>query len=342
MRARNDKESAIATLHCSASYVSDRGKVRSNNEDSVCVLLPPEVAPEFQAVVLVADGAGAHQAGEVASRYAAATFRDQFTTQAYRLRVGYSPQREDYYVLVLKELLEQINEEICNQGAMRSDLAGLGTTATAALIVEDRLYLGHVGDSRAYLLRSGELRRLTADHTWVEEQVQAGLISREQADTHRKKNILTRALGIDHSVRVDRAVHQLHTDDVLLLCTDGLTNVVTDDELQAELKTARHLQSAASRLADVVNQRGGPDNITAVIARLSRHSDSAPKLTEPERREATLKLDRRQLKGTGTSTGRQVLLFVLGVAVGVFLTALAVHFRLLDSLAFFVSDFLGP
>ena len=258
-------------------YASHRGQVREGNEDNFCVVVPPAVAPEIDGFLAVADGMGGHQAGEVASGYVVDKLAELFSSQAYRQMVEYSPQHGDYYVAVLKEILEQINDGLTNLAAGQAALQGMGTTATVALLFGGRVFVGHVGDSRLYLLRAGEFRQVTQDHSWVEEQVRSGAMSQEEAKKHSRKNVLTRSLGNGFGVRVDRLTLPVQQGDLLLLCTDGLTNVVDDGEIAAVIKAQEDPQAACDALVELANRRGGPDNITVVIARLAAGTGGATK-----------------------------------------------------------------
>lgn len=250
-------------------HCGDPGRQRELNEDSYLILTAPAVAPEIDALLAVADGMGGHQAGDVASRTLVEMLDDLFTSSAYQQHVAYSPQHPDYYVVVLKEVLEQANEQIYNLSASRPDLSGMGTTATVVLLAGWRLFWGHVGDSRAYLLRDGSLQRLTHDHTWVAEQVGAGQMTLEEAVQHPRRNVLTQSLGNSLLVRVERGVQPAQPDDVLLLCSDGLSGVVSDAEIQEVLTSNANPQAACDRLVALANQRGGPDNITVLAALLT-------------------------------------------------------------------------
>lgn len=259
--------------------VSDRGRVREVNEDSVCILTPPQVAPEMSAVLLVADGMGGHQAGEVASRFVAARVAELFSSDKYREWVDYAPSREDYPLLALKEILERLHEQLSRMANNRPDWRGMGTTATMGLVIGSRLYVGHVGDSRAYLVSNGRLKQITRDHTWVMEQVEQGAMSARQAAADSRKNQLMQALGATAVIRVERQVESLAVGDTLIFCSDGLTNLVTDQELAHYAGTAADVRAAGQALVDLANQRGGHDNITVVIARVTPDTQGVMNLT---------------------------------------------------------------
>lgn len=243
--------------------------MRERNEDSYLVLTAPALTPEIDALLAVADGMGGYQAGEVASAYLVEQLDQLFTSLAYKQEVHYSPEHADYYAAVLKEVLERINEGLYTLASSQQELRGMGTTATVALVTGQRLFIGHVGDSRAYLLRDGELRLLTEDHSWVAEQVRAGKMSPAEAAAHPRKNVLTRSLGNSLVVRVDRTLHDLRPGDQLILCSDGLTNYVSDGELQQAVMSLADPQAACDWLVNLANRRGGGDNITVLIARFS-------------------------------------------------------------------------
>jgi protein phosphatase len=248
--------------------------VREVNEDSYLVLTAPAVAPELTALLVVADGMGGHQAGDVASGEVIRTLDGLFTSSRYREVVGYSQERDDYYIVVVKEVLEQLNDHLYNLSSTRPELRGMGTTGSIGLLVNRQFFLGHVGDSRIYRLRSGTLQQLTQDHRLVEEQVQAGLLTREEAERSEKRNVLTRCLGNNPVLRVDRSVHDIQVGDQFFLCSDGLTEIVSDSEVAQVLSSAPTPQEACNHFIERANQGGGPDNITVVLARIAKGEGS--------------------------------------------------------------------
>jgi protein phosphatase len=177
----------------------------------------------------------------------------------------------------LEEIAQQANREIHKLAQEDSSRAGMGTTLTAALLRDDEVALGHVGDSRAYLLREGELKRLTKDHSLVEELRRQGRLTEEQAEEHPQRSIITRALGPEPSVNVDTMTFPARDGDVFLLCSDGLTTMVSDDEIREILIGSRSLRAAVNKLVDAANRGGGRDNITAVAFRVT---DSEAKESE--------------------------------------------------------------
>ena len=223
------------------AVASNTGLVRDHNEDGV---YPDEDGQSSgPALVAVADGLGGHAAGGGASRLA---------LDAAAAMEGGASQR-----------VSAANAAIIAAGLQRRDLAGMGTTLTLAVLEADGVVrIGHVGDSRAYLFRSDELTQITRDHTVVAEAVEAGQLSPEDAEHHPRRHILSRALGTGWKVLVDEVSEQMQPHDRILLCTDGLTNMVSDTEIATRLREAETLQEAAWGLAEAANDAGGEDNIT--------------------------------------------------------------------------------
>ncbi|MBX9624587.1 MAG: protein phosphatase 2C domain-containing protein [Gemmataceae bacterium] len=276
-----DPFSALVRVDIGAA--THKGLVRENNED--CFLagrvdramhlfatnLPPGDVPtdfgEAAYGMLVADGLGGRAAGEVASRTAIGTMLNLVLhTPAWIMRVG---ERE------ADQLLDRITDRFKRAGLVLSQmaeddpaLAGMGTTLTTASSVGEELFVGHVGDTRAYLLRGGSLIRLTRDHTYAQELADQGFIRPDQVAGHRLRHVLTRALGRQGGqVKVDVIRVGLQTGDQVLLCTDGLTDMVSDDGIKAGLTAAGSAQAAADALVAAALAGGGKDNVTAVVAR---------------------------------------------------------------------------
>jgi protein phosphatase len=225
---------------------TDTGRQRRENEDNAFVRAP---------VFVVADGMGGAQAGEVASRIAIETFE-------HGLPGSGTPEDR------LAQLVRDANQRIYARSRTERGRAGMGTTLTAAYLVNGNLTIAHVGDSRAYLLREGELTRLTQDHSLVDELVRQGKLTEAQAAEHPQRSIITRALGPEPEVEVDTLSYPMQVGDVLLLCSDGLTSMVSEDRVGELLVTAPTLEEAADRLIDEANAAGGRDNITVVLCRL--------------------------------------------------------------------------
>ena len=223
------------------------GKVRRRNEDSY-VLDPPLFA--------VADGMGGAQAGEVASRLTAAAFREFH--EADRL-----PPDERLHAII-----QEANRRIYDRAHAESDFSGMGTTVTAALLTGGRVTIGHVGDSRAYRIRNGELEQLTDDHSLVGDLMRSGRLTPEEADAHPQRSVITRALGTDREVDVDTLAIEAEPGDLFLLCSDGLTTMVADDDILGILAAAPTLDDAARALVRAANTEGGEDNVTVVLFRV--------------------------------------------------------------------------
>jgi serine/threonine protein phosphatase PrpC len=224
-----------------AGVATHTGRVRDHNEDAY-IVEPPLYA--------IADGMGGANAGEVASQLALETIGDM-------QRAGET---------TLDDEVREANRVVFARSGEDTKFAGMGTTVTAALASADALHLVHVGDSRAYLMRAGSLRQLTRDHTLVDRMVQAGEISRDEADVHPHRNVLIRALGTEPKVDVESLDLGVLEGDQILICSDGLTDMVTESQITAILDVARGApQDAADRLVRAANRAGGIDNITAIV-----------------------------------------------------------------------------
>jgi PPM family protein phosphatase len=232
------------------AHRTDTGRQRHANEDALYAEAP---------VFAVADGMGGAQAGEVAARIAA----DAFDSADDR---GEAP--EGYLRRVVRAANERIHE-LAERDASRS---GMGTTLTAALISDDEVSFAHVGDSRAYVFRDGDLKRLTSDHSLVEELRRQGRLTEAQAEEHPQRSIITRALGPEPEVEVDTMTYPARSGDVFLLCSDGLTTMVPEARIARILGRSRDLDSALSRLVREANEGGGRDNITVIAFRLDEEA----------------------------------------------------------------------
>ncbi|MBE3574138.1 MAG: Stp1/IreP family PP2C-type Ser/Thr phosphatase [Firmicutes bacterium] len=225
-------------------YRTDIGKSRLTNEDRL-LARPPLLA--------VADGMGGAQAGEVASEMAIHVL--------WEAAPGGEPPQER-----LKQAILEANRRIFALANSDSRCAGMGTTLTAVLLENHMAYVGHVGDSRAYLVRGQHIRRLTQDQSVVGELMRLGYLSEAEAMVHPQRNILTQALGTEPHVQVELTQFPIEPGDRLVLCTDGLTSLVQDGEILDTLRQEREPQAAADRLVDLALDRGGYDNVTVVVA----------------------------------------------------------------------------
>jgi serine/threonine protein phosphatase PrpC len=242
-------------LALQAVKLTDVGRVRTHNEDYVDFYVPPDPRQLERkgSIYLVADGMGGHQAGEVASQGAVELVIGQY----------YSDTTHDIGTSLVRAF-RAANQLIYEQAQADASKAGMGTTLTAAVILGRKVYLANVGDSRAYLINAAGITQITEDHSWVEEQVRAGLLTPEQATQHPQRNLLTRALGTKPNVDVDLFEGELGEGDMLFLCSDGLTGRVEDREIAAILKE-HPPEEAAQFLVGLANERGGNDNITVLI-----------------------------------------------------------------------------
>ncbi len=239
------------------------GMVRTANEDAFCAILSPDTPPGIDALLAVADGMGGHQAGEVASAMAIQGLVRELSDQG---RANASATASKKWTAVLDEVVQRINAEVF-QAAQQPDTQGMGTTLTIALLAGTSLSVAHVGDSRLYLLRDGRLQQISTDHSWVAEEVARGALTPEEALTHRRRNILTRAMGTASSLQVDTLEVQLQQGDTLLLCSDGLHSLVSDEEI-AQVLAQQPPKAASQTLVDRANSLGGNDNVTVVAAKL--------------------------------------------------------------------------
>ncbi|MGH7503509.1 MAG: Stp1/IreP family PP2C-type Ser/Thr phosphatase [Longimicrobiales bacterium] len=235
-----------------SSSASDRGLVRANNEDAV--LDRPDAS-----LWAVADGMGGHAAGEIASRLA---------IEALERDLNENPPRSGGLVDWLRRSFTSANSAIRAHGKAIAETRGMGTTLTVfAASNAARGIIAHVGDSRAYLLRSGEIEQLTRDHTWVQERIDAGLLTATQAREHPFASVLTRVLGMDSAVTPDVIEVQIEPDDRILLCSDGLTGMVPIEDIIGVINTDAPLDSVVGALVDAAKSKGGLDNISIVILR---------------------------------------------------------------------------
>jgi PPM family protein phosphatase len=228
--------------------LTDAGRKRRRNEDAF-VAEPPLFA--------VADGMGGAQAGEVASRLAASVFRE------FRDADELPPEER------VAALVQEANRRIYERARSDTESSGMGTTMTAALVAGDRIAIGHVGDSRAYRLRAGRLEQLTDDHSLVADLVRSGRLTPAEAETHPQRSVITRALGTDPEVDVDSFTVEAEPGDVFVLCSDGLTTMIADEEIVDLIAHAKNLERAVKDLVKQANRRGGEDNVTVILFMVS-------------------------------------------------------------------------
>ena len=242
------------------SVQSDIGCLRQNNEDSFGYWEPEDDQQFLRKgrLAVVADGMGGYEGGQEASRLAVETL-----VEVYRDYGGDDPQA------ALVEALQTAHEQIREYSFAHPELRGMGTTCTAAAIVQDALYYVHVGDTRLYLIRDGQITRVTRDHSYVGRLVESGMISPEEAEHHPQRNILTAALGTNPDLIMDSPgqPEPLRPEDVLLICSDGLWGQVRDSEILDAVEN-KSAEQTGRKLIELARERGGPDNITVEVLRL--------------------------------------------------------------------------
>ena len=232
---------------------TDKGLVRKENEDAFCI-------EEDLGLLAIADGMGGHASGEVASKMAIEILKESLK------KVGQSlPGR-------LSSGVKLANRMIYEAAQSQSQLNGMGTTLTALQLNGNRLSIAHVGDSRAYLIRGGVIEQITDDHTIVSEQVARGMMTKEEAARSDMRNILSRALGIASEVDVDVEEFTVSEGDQLVLCSDGLSELISEDEILSEVQSTKRPDLACNKLVNLANQRGGEDNVTVIVAHLHREN----------------------------------------------------------------------
>ena len=241
------------------------GMKRAGNEDAYLALAGANAPASSDALMAVADGMGGHQAGEVASAMAIQGLVSRFTRDGRKEQPTGEPEP---LAARLQRAVQEINSDVF-RGAARPESKGMGTTLTASLLAGSTLFISHVGDSRAYMLRKRKLIQLTQDHSWVAEEVARGALTPQQAEKHPARNVLTRALGMADAVQVDSVAVRVEEGDVLLYASDGLHGLVSDEEIGRVLSTEEP-QQACRALVDRANSLGGHDNVTVVIARVDR------------------------------------------------------------------------
>jgi protein phosphatase len=234
-------------------YLSDRGRVRQHNEDCVGVF-----ENEVGVLAIVADGMGGHLAGDVASQMTISTFKELWE----QVKNIDSPKDAESWFI---EKVSEVNKTVYDHSLSNPECQGMGTTIVGAIITPSFATIGHIGDSRCYLLNNSGYKQVTQDHSLVNELVRSGQISKEDAEHHPRKNVLLRALGTEQTVELDVSTIEFEQEDVLLLCSDGLSNKVSDEEMQEEMLKGRPLPDIANSLVQSANANGGEDNISLVI-----------------------------------------------------------------------------
>ena len=264
--------SALAKqLRLDVAQLTDVGRRREHNEDNMAFVIPKDlqVMASKGALFIVADGMGGHAAGEVASEIAVDTVSNMY----------YQEDSNDVTVSLLRAI-RRANASIHQRAAENLLRSGMGTTCVAAVLRGNMAYIANVGDSRAYLLRGNQVKQISHDHSWVAEQVRAGLLTEEQARTHAQRNVITRCLGTQAEVDIDVFHEELYEGDSLVLCTDGLSGLVSDEELQ-RIVDQFVPQESVYHLVERANENGGPDNITAIVMRVQEVGEEPPGVRYP-------------------------------------------------------------
>jgi serine/threonine protein phosphatase PrpC len=238
--------------------MTDPGRARDNNEDSVAFDEPTLTA-------VLADGMGGYNAGEIASGMATAFIKSELSRWLIEAGEG-AKAREVRRAMEI--CVDNANRSIFNSANSNAHYAGMGTTLVVGVFREDKLVLGHIGDSRCYRLRNGVLAQITKDHSLLQEQMDAGLITAEQAATSSIKNLVTRALGVDESVLLEVNEHPVLANDLYLMCSDGLSDMIDDNDINRVVSTDMPLEQKAKQLIDLANGNGGRDNISVLLVEL--------------------------------------------------------------------------
>jgi protein phosphatase len=242
---------------------TDTGRVRQKNEDAVAFDVKTSVG-------VLADGMGGYNAGEVASGMATAFIKTELTKWLSEAGALAQPAQ-------LKRAMEicvhNTNLAIYKSAIANPPYSGMGTTLVVSVFLGERLLLGHVGDSRCYRLREGVCERITKDHSFLQEQIDAGLMTPLQAACSPHKNLVTRALGVEDTVLLDLAQHEVHSNDLYLLCSDGLSDMIFEEEIREILQNEEPLEGKASSLVALANVKGGRDNISVLLVQASGGSD---------------------------------------------------------------------
>lgn len=235
---------------------TDRGLKRQLNEDNCNVLVG---YPGIPACFVIADGMGGHKCGEVASKQAVDSVCNLLLKAEWE-KINISE--------MLSDIIVKVNDEIYNFSLLDEATQGMGTTLIITVLKNRKLYIGHVGDSRVYIVREDSIEKVTWDHSFIEELVKNGSITRDEAVNHPKRNLITRAVGYELGLQVDTYEIDLKDNDIILLCTDGLTNMLTEEEILDIIKNNEEPQDACDTLIQKANNNGGEDNTTVIVGKI--------------------------------------------------------------------------
>lgn len=240
------------------SYLTDQGRIRNLNEDAILTLTLP-----YGGLYAVADGMGGHRSGDYASQLALKELQ-----QNYAKDKSINPHR-------LLQAIEAANQAVY-QASRSPDKRGMGTTLTTILIEHNYAWIANIGDSRAYLFRDGQMTQVTRDHSWVAEQVRAGIITEEEALKHTMRNVLINAMGSSRDVKLDLYMQELQYGDILLICTDGIHGMLMDSQIEQTLRTSQFPEDKVKNLVHEANEAGGIDNISAIVIEVQKLRPQKP------------------------------------------------------------------
>ncbi len=289
-----------------AALRTDVGRVRSENQDYGTFTTPEDErnAHPGGRLMIVADGMGGHRGGATASRLAAET-----------VKTSYLGGTTDDVAAALHEALARANERVFQEAQTTPDLRGMGTTTSALAVRGGEAWLGHVGDSRIYLVRGDEIRQLTDDHSLVASMVREGLLTPKEAESHPRRNVLQRSIGVGEDVEIDvRGPFEVQELDTFVLCSDGLHGVVSPKEIK-DIVLGKPIGEAADALVDLALERGAPDNVTVIVARVERDDfDDDQTVVDREDNQELYDETVQERKASGRSTiVKWALVFVLGL-----------------------------
>jgi len=245
---------------------TDPGMVRSHNEDSVA-------ADAANGLVVLADGMGGYNAGEVASGMATTVIITEMQQSLQKVQPHEIDPKSNQQIAarLVREQVMRANTSIYQAAQSQPQYAGMGTTLVVCLFYDNKVLVAHLGDSRLYLLRDGKFKQVTRDHSLLQEQIDSGLITAEQAKNAQHKNLVTKALGIDPSVEPEIHEYPAQANDIYLLCSDGLCDMVDDEDIGMAVQTfGNNLKMAASHLVQMANDNGGRDNVSVILVRVLR------------------------------------------------------------------------
>ena len=290
------------TTNFTVGFKTDIGRVREMNQDSYAILRRNELLKQLDALLVVADGMGGGKGGEVASRIVAETLPNVAHEELAEVLTGRKLNPGN----ILRMGMERANSQVRHKGVEYREMSGMGTTCVAAILNEGLLTIGNAGDSRAYLLRDGLLKQMTDDHSQVWKEVKAGKMTREEAQKSKFRNVISKGIGLFQEVDPDIVTFTLEEGDTFLLCSDGLTTEVSDQEIANILATSATAQTACDRLTDLALRKGGSDNITVVALRYGEFTplEGAEFAPEPIRE---LEEDPTDERAEWRNSGRQAM-----------------------------------